>query len=314
MNGERKRILLAFDGSDQAINVAHYVGAIFPPEQTEVVLFNVQSEIPKLYQDLEVNPLYRSKMPSVMDWVAEQQNIVSQSMENASKILVDAGFPADAVKIKIQTKKAGVARDIIKETHRPWMHLNVETPPFPQDYSAVVVGRKGISKLKDFFVDSVGIRMVGKIKHIPLIVVGGAPVSKKILVAFNGSDEAMKGVAYIGSLLGASDCDVKISYVAKYILSKQEQKKLEDRIGPSIDEAKSLLVKSGFPSNRVSSEIMKVKTSRAAGIIEDARAGGFETIVVGRRGLITFIEEHFLGRISKKVLQMADNMAVWINY
>ena len=51
--------------------------------------------------------------------------------------------------------------------------------------------------------------------------------------------------------------------------------------------------------------------SRAGTIVDEARRGGFGTIVVGRRGL-TKVEEFFMGRVSNKVLQMAREMAVWI--
>jgi hypothetical protein len=41
----------------------------------------------------------------------------------------------------------------------------------------------------------------------------------------------------------------------------------------------------------------------------DNRFGG---IVLGRQGLITFIDEFFVGRVSDRVLKLADQLAVWI--
>jgi hypothetical protein len=38
----------------------------------------------------------------------------------------------------------------------------------------------------------------------------------------------------------------------------------------------------------------------------------FGVVVPGRRGLITFIDEYFVGRVSDKVLELADQLAVWI--
>jgi hypothetical protein len=38
----------------------------------------------------------------------------------------------------------------------------------------------------------------------------------------------------------------------------------------------------------------------------------YGSVVLGRRGLITFIDEYFVGRISDQVLKLADQMAVWI--
>ena len=51
--------------------------------------------------------------------------------------------------------------------------------------------------------------------------------------------------------------------------------------------------------------------SRAGAIIEQAKLGGYGTIVLGRRGL-SKIPEFFIGRVSNKVIQMAKERAVWI--
>ena len=51
--------------------------------------------------------------------------------------------------------------------------------------------------------------------------------------------------------------------------------------------------------------------SRAGTIVDQARRGGYGTIVVGRKG-VTRVEEFFMGRVSSKVLQLAKDMAVWV--
>jgi electron transport complex protein RnfC len=41
-------------------------------------------------------------------------------------------------------------------------------------------------------------------------------------------------------------------------------------------------------------------------------AGNFDTIVVGRREVISFTQEHFRCRASEKINKSLDNMAVWV--
>ena len=48
------------------------------------------------------------------------------------------------------------------------------------------------------------IKMSEQLKHIPVVVVGGQPEAKNLLVAFDGSRGAMKGVVCIGALTGTS--------------------------------------------------------------------------------------------------------------
>lgn len=51
--------------------------------------------------------------------------------------------------------------------------------------------------------------------------------------------------------------------------------------------------------------------SRAASLYNEAEKNGYGTIVIGRRG-ISVVEEFFMGRVARKITQMAKNSAVWI--
>lgn len=309
---DRNKILIAVDGSDRSLDAVRYVSIVFPPQETEVVLFNVNPEIPELYRDMEQNILFSSKMPQIRGWRAEQDKFISEFMNKALEVLVDAGFPMDLVKMKAEGKKIGITRDIIKECRK--------------NYSAVVVGRIGVSKVKDLLIGSVATKLVGKIKQIPLVIVGGVQHPKKIIIAFDGSEGARKGVAYIGSLLGASDCEVMLSHILRSLGTLKRgatrlfspEKELEwleenkNKIEPAIDKAKNILTKAGLTANSVQSQILTNKKSRAGSILEEAKTGGYGTIVVGRRRDISFGEEFIIGRVSHKILQLADNLAVWM--
>jgi nucleotide-binding universal stress UspA family protein len=78
-----------------------------------------------------------------------------------------------------------------------------------------------------------------------------------------------------------------------------------------LTEALGKLEKIGFSRDRVTTKIVTGVASRAKAIVEEAKAGGYGTIVVGRRGL-SRVEEFFMGRVSNKVIQLAKEMAVWV--
>jgi nucleotide-binding universal stress UspA family protein len=71
------------------------------------------------------------------------------------------------------------------------------------------------------------------------------------------------------------------------------------------------LEKAGVEGDRISTKIVTGAASRAKAIVEEAKNGGYGTIAVGRRGL-SRVEECFMGRVSKKVIQLAQEMAVWV--
>lgn len=311
MNQNRRKVLIALDGSDQALNAVRYTSRILSSKKEEIVLFHVDTEMPEPFRDIAKQPESLSQDAALRIWTVQHQQFIERFMESARQIVVAAGFPEGSIKVKILAKKRGIARDIVSESH--------------EGYSAVVAGRTGMSKLKDILMGSVATKLVGKIQEIPLIVVGGTPAVDKVLVAFDGSEGAMKSVACVGSLLADSDCRVTLCHIVRALgffevgpeimFYPEHEREWEEvnrkRIEPSVDVAKKRLIQAGMAANRLSSVFLTGKASRAAGIVEEAKAGGYGTIVVGRRGL-TIVKEFLLGRVSKKVLHLADEFAVWI--
>jgi nucleotide-binding universal stress UspA family protein len=78
-----------------------------------------------------------------------------------------------------------------------------------------------------------------------------------------------------------------------------------------INEAKRHLKKEGFSEEQISSEILTYQKSRAAAIVNIATNGGYDTIVLGRRGR-TSVGEFKIGRVSRKILQFVYRSTLWI--
>ena len=313
----QKKILLAIDGSDQSLNAVRYVSELLASQKPEVVLFHVMRKIDETFWDLGIDPAYHRRVVDVSAWEVEQEKTVQKFMNYASQILFEAEIPEESVTAKIHESKTGVAREIIKES------MN--------GYSGVVVGRKGLSKLKDFLLGSVAHKLVEKLRHVPVSLVGGTPQLGRILLALDGSEGAMKAVDYVGTLLGGSDYEVTLLHVMReinwlicqketedYIPSEleasSEEKWLKDEgveMGPVFDEARIRLINAGIDPNRVKTKLVRGVSSRAGGIVEEAKLGGYGSIVVGRRGL-SRVEDFFMGRVSNKVVHLAKDMAVWV--
>jgi nucleotide-binding universal stress UspA family protein len=197
----RKKILLAVDGSDQALEAVRYICTVVAPDRTDIVLFSVGIGFPEVFYDMDNNPLYRSKKPKVMGWLADHQLVIGEFKEKAFSIFAAAGFSEDAIDVKTKTKKAGILKDIIQESY--------------QNYSAIVVGRTGVSRLKDLVLGSMAHKLAEKIKHIPTVIVAGKPTSRKILVALDESIEAMRGISCIGALAGSGDLEISLCHCLK---------------------------------------------------------------------------------------------------
>ena len=135
----------------------------------------------------------------------------------------------------------------------------------------------------------------------------------------------MKAVRCAGAWLDPAECEILLCHVIRPLSAQQMgAKKLftpkheadwiaanQRKIVPVINQAKRHLEMAGISEDQISSEILTYQKSRAAAIVKTATKGGYDTIVVGRRGL-TAVGEFQMGRVSRKILQFAYRSTVWI--
>ena len=311
-NPPPNKILIAVDGSEQSLNAIRYAAGIFSPKNTHIVLFHIQPKISELFSDLGAYPYYKRQMTGLKRWATDQKTDVVNTMESAAVYFKQKGFPETAITIKTPTRTLGVTDDIVKESYN--------------DYQAVVVGRTGVSRFKDWVLKSTAMKLVSKIKHIPIVVVGGHPNAKNLLLAFDGTHGAMKGVLYAGSLVRASEHHMMLYSIismekkfwaddAPFLFFDNADAKIDTgshEIGSHLTDACKRLVAEGISPEQVSIKIHVADGKRGYRIVQEARENQYGTVVMGRRELVTFIDEYFIGRVSDKVLKLADELALWI--
>lgn len=309
----RTKILLALDLSQQAENAVHYLAGLPLAGRAQITLFHVRRNLASFMNSLGFIPdLPRQLEPDrVEDWLKEEEEILEQLLDSARQTLLKAGYPEKDVAIKMREVDAGFARDIIAEAK--------------EGYSAVVVGRTGMSKLKDLVMGSIATKLVARLDKIPVWVVGGQPQGKKMLVALDSSEGSMRVVDHVADSIGPGPMEVLLFNVirsfeyggkfAQLYISPDIERKLnqegEKQMEPVFNRAKERLVGAGLPESSVNSMLVTGVASRAGAVVQEAGKQGFDTIVVGRRG-ISKVEEYFIGRVGNKVLSFAKKHAVWV--
>lgn len=308
----KNKILVAVDGSSHSMEAVRYVAAVLPAATTRVVLGHVTNELSELFTDLDKNPLYRTKLPAIKGWISESRSAIGRFVQEARTVLEKAGFAQADIETKFLAQRLGVCQDLIRETYA--------------DYSAVVVGRAGMSRIKDIMFKSASVHLAGKVRHIPIIVVGGPPISNRVMIAFDGTHEAMKGISWVGHLLAAGNNPlVTFSLLSSkghfWVGDKEVFLPLEvddplaagkQMVAEHLEAARTCLLETGVAPERISMRVDHIERKRAITLVETAMGCGYGTLVVGRRGLVSFIEAVFVGRVSQKVLKMADDLTVWI--
>jgi len=296
MAKSKKKLLLALDGSNQAFEAVRYVSRLIPSNRMDVVLFNVLTKFPESFWDIEKEPEYFDESAGTRSWEAQQNQEIRTFMEKARQSFLDQNVSQNAVHIKIQERKMGIARDILHESQN--------------NYDGVVVGRWGTSMLKDFLWGSITSKLIGRLTHTPVCIVGGTPQIGKILVALDTSEGAKRVIDYLGAMVDSTSWEVTLFHAIRDF-NRAELQKAEKAMASIFKESTDYLEKAGFNQNQINTKVVTKVPSRSSAIIAEAYKGRYGTIVVGRRGLSN-VEDFYMGRVSNKIVQMARKLAVWV--
>ena len=313
-----RKVLIAVDGSNQSLEAVRYAAGTMPSENTKLTLFHVMNPIPESFWDLERDPGFRHKVIGIRAWEFQQKKLLQDFLKKAKSSLKASGVREDNFSVVTQKRKTGVARDIIREAQG--------------GYAAVVAGRTGLSKVKDLLFGSIANKLVAHLSGLPICIVGGSPDPKKILIAMDSSEEALRTVDHVGNLFVGRHPEILLFHVIRGLsvfqpgyedlsppagdtnwveVAKEEFKRAQGSIEAVFEDSIRKLEQRGADRNRISTQIVTGVRSRAEAIVEHAKAGEYGTIVMGRKGA-SRIEEFLMGRVSNKVLQLARDFAVWI--
>jgi nucleotide-binding universal stress UspA family protein len=153
-----QKIMLAFDNSENAMRAVEFVARSFPTDDS-IILFHVFSDSAVLcnMHSPELAEYFIAQQSNFCALEEKNKELVREAMERAKALLIGAGFPEENIVFKLETRKRGVARDILKEAE--------------DGYSMVVIGRRGLSAIAEFFIGSVSQKVLNSAKNVAILIV-----------------------------------------------------------------------------------------------------------------------------------------------
>lgn len=156
---------------------------------------------------------------------------------------------------------------------------------------------------------------------------------RKVLVALDGSECAFRAVEYCGlQFSGLGDLHVTLFHVLPYmpariwdighILSTEEkeaqarlmQKWLDSQkraVEPIFERATVILAKAGIGNQNVETKIISDSIDTAGSILEEARDGGYLSLVLGRCGS-SGVREFFLGSTTSRIVNRGAGLTICV--
>ena len=311
----KKRILAALDGSRASMDTVDYLVHMFPATRAEVVLFTITTATPESFWDIEGDP--NQDLTDL--WIKHRKKSLDQFVKEAKKKFLDAGFNENDITVNIKERSSGIARDIIRESSK--------------GYDAIVIGRIGMNPITRVVIGSVANKLVESIADTPVCIVGKNLRNRKIMVAVDASESAMKCVKYAGEMFGKTDSEFLLFHVIRDYdlkfsesrdkdemdieescwlkITQVELQKATQTIKSVMDQAINELENMGISRNRINTKILTGMATRGGSIAAQAMLAGYSTIIIGRRGL-SKVGEFNMGRVCYKVVQLGNEVAVWI--
>jgi nucleotide-binding universal stress UspA family protein len=303
-----KMIVVAVDGSENALKSLDYLSLIYGSKHNlEVVLLHV---LPTLPQILVADDDRQSKL-RLLAVEKKSVQMAERILSEAKYLLRKKGFKEEHIRSLHRKKQMGIARDICNLAG-------------DKRADSVLISAKGRSKLEAFFSGGVANRMCEYCRVCPVWLVEDTVRSRKVLIAIDSSENALRAVDHAAFMLSGTDCQLTLFHSKRHLrrfvpqelieaapeLEELWKNKAGEQIAPYLKKAKEMLLEAGIPEAHIKTKVVDGSRDAASDILKEARSGKYGTIVLGRKGR-SGVKEFIMGSTAGKILQNHADMAVW---
>lgn len=312
---KEKHILIGIDGSPGSREALNYIGFIFAYNpDAHIDFLHILPPVPPLFTEpgKDIRELQRIQN-SAAEFEKERRERAAAIMEEAKNILAHYHIKEENLRFLVRPRSTELAREF----------LSMEKGGI---YDAIVLGRRGMSRIEELFLGSLTNTVLQLAKKVTVCVVDGKIESKKLLLPIDGSPNSKRALNNAAWLLSGSEfTEVTILYVLTSLFPKEiterspDSKKIEapfhERLIKDAEEllsaAKKTLIKGGVPADSVRTHLETKSLGVSRSILKFAKKENYNSIMIGRRG-ISLAKQFFFGSVSNKIIQQAQDMAVWV--
>jgi nucleotide-binding universal stress UspA family protein len=157
-------VLIAVDGSRNSLRAVKYAGRVFAPNaQARLVLFHILPAISRMNLDKKEIKIIDARKTERDDlaglyWRIEDEEKINKFFAEATDVLVHAGVEPEQVKSKFSVRKGEIADAVLEEVELG-------------SYETLILGRRGLSRVREFFMGSISTKVVREARGCAVCVV-----------------------------------------------------------------------------------------------------------------------------------------------
>lgn len=307
MKNRAKKILIAVGDSADSKNAVEYVAKMLSHvPNTLFTLFTLESWIPEsVIEGAKGDPEAKDQ---IGPFIHKNRDAADRLVNEMKALMVQSGVSEDRIKMIAEPIRQGMAKDVLSRATKG-------------RYDAIVIGRRGLTPTKDFFIGTTAAKIVEHALELPVWVVDEDVVSKNVLLPVDSSDGALKTVKYVLDMIGGTpDVNVTLFHVLPHLrhyfslTCEKENRHLEKIIRKEDEHQMEVFLErvKGLADTPPIDLDLKVKMNSydvSTAILDEARTGQYGTIAVGRRGERN---AYFSGKVPMRLIQKLSGPVLWV--
>ena len=306
-----KKLLIAVDSSIYSTNTFYYLERLFAglPDirfhLLSIMTCNPSETAKEWFDELELMNMLGKE---AQKQYAAHKRYLNKAVERLER----NGISAGQVTTELKLSTANPATEVLHTARKGY-------------YDALIIGRRGISKLEELILGSVSSSLLEKCSDVPVWIIDGQVDSRKFLVPVDGSHFTLQALDHLCFILQDNPyAEITLFHSTAMFSQTQE---LEKGYCPRYLDGKwceshknnvefyflapyQMLINSGFPAERIHRLETNKGIHASRQIVRQALIDDFGTIVMGRRS--REIKKGVFGSVTEKVLAMGENAAIWI--
>ncbi len=282
-------VILPVDDSTPSREAAETLGRLLKESNgSQMLVFHCTQHMAAVYQE----ELFRSAdAPQLIRKAQEKQG--TEVLEACREAIVNTGFPADRVKVKLKLDSVDPAQDILEEAERH----KTET---------IAIGRRGRNKMETLLLGSVSgkVMQYARQKTIWIIDSDVSP-SQKVLIGLEDHPEALSLIRYVAQWLAPiPNLHYTLFHLMPpqpptfwddgHILNAEEQKQREvqreqwrrgwvERMDKILGEGRNILLSKGVPKEKVATRIDTISQGIAQDLLNEIEKNNYQVVVIGKK-------------------------------
>jgi len=228
--------------------------------------------------------------------IKPEESPVSGPLEKARQLLCGKGFGAGRMDAKIVFKRYSKITDIILESEKGL-------------YDALVLGRRGLSRLEEAFGTSVSRGILEKHVGAPLWICRDFEEDRKdVLLCVDGSASSVSMADHVGFML-ENEPSQRIELMTIVPRDGAEGREQAEK---ALEASMAALLDNNIDEERISARIVESRDVSKT-ILSEAEAGRFAVVAMGRTGVGQGrFPRLFMGSASDTVYQKLTGAALWV--